>query len=265
VAPLIIKDAEAIKAVENGKASLSAGYEAEYHHEPGHTADGTPYEFVQRNIRINHVALVDRARAGAEAKLLDHASTGGQSMATVTVDGRTVEVADNATAQLIQSAFDASNQSYKDMEKKAKEMEDEAARLREEMDKMQAEKDSANEELEKAKQAASDEAIAERIKSVQQTRDTAAKIVGGEFTSDSVDPMQIKREALGKTRPTIDWSDKSDAYVTAAWDMAVEQAQQEPAKPSHDRLANDLRNLHTGDTEVADGTKAYSKFLSGEA
>ena len=111
---LIVKDAETIKQIESGKVQLSAGYEAEYIHKPGKTEDGQEYEFIQRNIRINHIALVDKARAGQQARVFDH-NKGGQSMPKFTLDnGHSVEVADEATAVLVQTAFDKLKQETKD-------------------------------------------------------------------------------------------------------------------------------------------------------
>ena len=265
IAPMIIKDKAAIEAVESGKASLSAGYEAAYDYAPGYTEDGQDYEFVQRNIRINHIALVDMPRAGQQARLFDHHAqpSGGSRMSTVTLDGKTVEVADNATAQLIQSAFDAKDQSYKDMEAKAKEYEDAAKELREKMEQETASKDAAIEERDKAKQAASDEAINERIKAVSDAKQTAAKVAGADFVCDSVDPLEIKRNAMAKARPSMDWADKSEAYVQAAWDHAVEQIDNDPAGASHQRFADDLaKHYQTDDGRMA-GTSAYDNFLSG--
>lgn len=263
VADMIIKDQKAIDAIQAGKANLSAGYEAEYHYEPGTTADGEPYEFVQRNIRINHIALVDRARAGQEAKLYDHKPKRGQPMATVTLDGQTVEVEDKSTAQLIQRAFDEGQKSYKDMEAKAKEMEDEAAGLRKEMEKMKAESDSKDEEMEKLKKESSDAAIGERIKAISEVKDAALKVAGPKFSCDSLDILTIKREALAKARPTVDWAQKSEHYVSAAWDMAVEAADSDPAAVSHARFADDLKKHYTGDNGQPVGDAAYQKFLSG--
>lgn len=266
VVDLLIKDKDGIKAVEEGRVNLSAGYNAEYHQEPGTTADGTDYEYVQRGIRINHIALVDRARAGQGARLYDHQR--GAAMSTVTLDGQTVEVQDQATAKLIQQAFDMSKKEQEDMGKKAKEHEDEAKKLREEMESEKAEKDAAIEERDKAKAAASDEAIAERINAVQGVRDTAVKMAGEEFTCDSVDPMQIRRAALAQIRDSIDWADKSDAYVQAAWDIEVAKTEDEraadKAKHSHDAFAGDLKHLYTGDGQPV-GDSAYSNFLNGKA
>lgn len=268
VVDLLIKDQDAIDAVEGGKAELSAGYENEYHHEPGIAPDGTEYEFVQRNIRINHVALVDRGRAGNEAKLFDHKTTDGDNpMSTITLDGKTVKVGDDATAQLIQHSLDSQSEKMKDMEAKVKEAEDNLENLKKEKDEMKAAKDSQEEELEKAKEASSDAAISERLKAVAEVRDQAAKIAGDAFSCDSIDPLTIKREAMKAVRPSIDWAAQSEHYVAAAWDMESTKPEHEStrdrARMSHDRLGKDLEQAYTGDNGQMVGTADYQKFLRG--
>ncbi|MFA9439412.1 DUF2213 domain-containing protein [Uliginosibacterium sp. sgz301328] len=65
VADLLITSADAIEYVNRELPELSAGYEADYEQtEPGHG--------VQRNIIGNHVALVERGRAGPRCSILDH-------------------------------------------------------------------------------------------------------------------------------------------------------------------------------------------------
>ena len=57
------------KAMENsGLRELSLGYDLELDETPG-TWNGQPYDAVQTNIRINHLALVRQARAGNTARL----------------------------------------------------------------------------------------------------------------------------------------------------------------------------------------------------
>ncbi len=64
MADLLITDAGAIAYVNNEKPELSAGYDAEYDQtEPGRAT--------QRNIIGNHVALVDRGRAGPRVAIRD--------------------------------------------------------------------------------------------------------------------------------------------------------------------------------------------------
>lgn len=59
-----IHSRELIDAVKNGKREISCGYTCEYEK----NGDGT---YTQRNIRGNHVAVVERGRAGKRAAILD--------------------------------------------------------------------------------------------------------------------------------------------------------------------------------------------------
>ena len=66
---LILKDAAAIRDFEGGKKELSAGYTAEIEF-----VDGVAeYDAIMKNIRINHLALVDKGRAG-RARIGDSAA-----------------------------------------------------------------------------------------------------------------------------------------------------------------------------------------------
>ena len=64
LADLHIHAGELIDAIQSGKREISCGYECEYVPDP----DGT---YSQKNIRGNHVAVVDRGRAGKRAAILD--------------------------------------------------------------------------------------------------------------------------------------------------------------------------------------------------
>lgn len=264
VADLLIRDAGAIETANTERAEVSAGYNARYDYEPGQAPDGTPYEYVQRNIRVNHVALVDRARAGSGARLYDHQTTGGTTMATVTLDGQSVSMPDQATAQLVQRAFDASRKDYEDAMKMAKEHEDRAKEYKDEAEKLKAEMDKAKEERDEYKEKASDAAIQSRLKEVSEVRDQALKIAGDSFTCDSLDPLTIKRTALAQSRPTIDWSNQSEEYVRAAWDLEMAKSPEQDAARSHDAFAADMARRQSNDGAVSYGTDAYRKFLAGE-
>jgi hypothetical protein len=261
VVDLLIKDSKAIKAVQGGKVELSAGYSAEYEHSPGRTEDGQEFEFIQRDIRINHVALVDRARAGREARLYDEDPSGRKQMIKVTLDSSThVELEDKSTATLIQNTIDG-------LRKRVSDMEEEKAKTDQEMEELKAKKEKAEEDAEEAKKESSDSAISERIKTIHQVTADAKKVAGDDFTTDSLLPLQIKREALAKVRKNVDWADKSDAYVEAAWDaqmeMSDEDRQKAAARGSHDGLSEDLRKRYYGEDGTKVGDAAYEKFLNG--
>lgn len=68
--PKIYSSALAEK-IKNGKTELSMGYKCRYDFTPG-IWNGQPYDVVQRNLRGNHVALVDEGRMGPEVAILDH-------------------------------------------------------------------------------------------------------------------------------------------------------------------------------------------------
>jgi len=232
-ADLIIKDAETIKLIESGKAQLSAGYTAEYVKESGITDDGVKYEFVQRDIKINHVAVVDSARAGSMARIFD--KNPEVKLMKVTLDnGRAVEVEDSVAAQV---------------EDCIKRLTDMAETEKEKGDKAQAKADAMEEENEDMKKKSSDSAINDRILIITTAMDAARILAGKEFTCDSLDPVEIKRAALTSVKDGKDFSEQSPAYIEASFDMEMEKKKAEDedeeegkkkATDSHKNLSKDM-------------------------
>ncbi len=68
-ANIIVQDGAAIDMIRNGTRELSAGYQCEIQWQAGSTADGKAYQALQTAIRGNHVAIVDRARAGQACRI----------------------------------------------------------------------------------------------------------------------------------------------------------------------------------------------------
>ena len=245
---LIIKDKVAVDAVNSGKVELSAGYTAMYEQKDGVAPCGTSYEFIQRDIRINHVALVDKARAGANARIFDN-DRGTNIMIIVNLDSGPVEVADQATATLI-------NNDRAALIKRATDAESEK-------EKAKAKADANEEDLKEEKKKSSDAAIAARVESLIGTRDTARKIAGDKFSCDSVDTLVIQRAALAIARDSVDWPNKSDAYVQAAFDMEAEKEnedaeEKENVDSQYQVLSNDAAT--TNEKIVID---AKAKAVSG--
>lgn len=206
---LLIKDADAIKAIEAGTCELSAGYTADYEQ-----VDGDGYEFIQRNIVINHIAIVDRARAGRQARIFDN-QPGGKPMPVLIVldSGRSIDVADAANAQLVADAFD-----------RVRAVADKATK---DAEGLRATVDGLNEKIETLTIAASDAEIAKRVAQIAQVQTTARKVAGDSFTCVSVDTVEIMRKAMEIAKPKRDWSDKSAAYIQCAFDAAAEEAEEE--------------------------------------
>ncbi len=84
-AEVTVRDADAVIGVIKGRKQLSCGYVFDCDMTPGKTADGAAYDGVMRNIRGNHLAIVDRARGGPGCRIADGritTTTEGDTMAT---------------------------------------------------------------------------------------------------------------------------------------------------------------------------------------
>ncbi|MEN4050157.1 DUF2213 domain-containing protein [Serratia marcescens] len=249
VVDLLIKAQDAIDAVEDGTAELSAGYSANYKHSPGVAPCGTPYEYLQTDIVINHIALCDSARAGHLARLFDSKPKERKPMARITLDsGRSIEVADESTATLIQTTIDT-------LVKRCKDSEEDNKKIQEDNDRLEAEKEQKDEEIEELKEKTSDSAIQRRVDQVVDALGGARKVAGKDFTCDSMDPMTIKRQALDaagiKCKKYATWDKAPDAYVSAWFDAEEERKDQEDEEPDDDQNTNDSHRQFAKDMNNA--------------
>ena len=104
---LLITDKSAIDRIQRGDAQeVSAGYRVDFDPTPGVTPQGESYDGVQRNIRVNHIAVVPKGRAGRDVRLIldscdrndaiawDETPSNSPviSMARITLDGLDLEL-----------------------------------------------------------------------------------------------------------------------------------------------------------------------------
>ncbi|WP_020092301.1 DUF2213 domain-containing protein [Methylobacterium sp. 285MFTsu5.1] len=71
--PMMVADSEAIASITSGVREVSAGYTCDVEWTPGRTPQGQAYDGIMRRLRINHVAIVPRGRAGPECRFGDSA------------------------------------------------------------------------------------------------------------------------------------------------------------------------------------------------
>lgn len=93
---LAFLDADMITKIDEGKRELSNGYAARLDVEDGIAPDGTEYQAVQREIRGNHVAVVDAGRAGSSCRIGDAAICAiipSDEVKKILVDQRTYDAA----------------------------------------------------------------------------------------------------------------------------------------------------------------------------
>lgn len=87
---------EQAERIDNGKTPLSLGYRCKYEHAPG-VFNGQTYDYIQRQIRGNHLASVEDGRMGPEVAVLDHFSFTFDSKDIETMaDEKTTPAADAA-------------------------------------------------------------------------------------------------------------------------------------------------------------------------
>lgn len=98
---MVVTDAGSIKDLDSGKTQLSVGYTADYDWMPGVTPEGEHFDAQQKNIRVNHVAIVDAARCGPTCRVSDsQPNPKGNAMADrkVTIDGIPFDLPEAAAA-----------------------------------------------------------------------------------------------------------------------------------------------------------------------
>lgn len=118
---LLIMNKKAIADIEGGKTQLSNGYEAEFELKSGVTDAGEAYDAIQRNIRGNHIAIVDSGRGGVRVAIADK----GDGTMKITLDGKEYEVDSAVADALVKSEGDkdAALKLATDAEEKATEAE----------------------------------------------------------------------------------------------------------------------------------------------
>ena len=246
---MVITKKDAVDAVLNGKQSLSMGYTCDLEMaQPGSTWCGVEYDFIQRNIRYNHCAIVDSARAGDNAKIelrgdsedavledmVIKTDGGTKMLKKINLDGIEYEAeesvikalnkerarADQAESDACESKKTA-DKKVADMEKKVTEMEKRVSELEAERDAAKEKKDATEAELEKVKSDSADpKRLDEAVKAKMELLHNAekAKVEVKEDMSD----MDIKKAIITSQFPKANFDGKDDIYIQARYDSAVE-------------------------------------------
>lgn len=228
--PLMVADAAVIDKIQYGKRELSAGYSCELKFEPGVTEDGQKYDAIQTNIRANHVAIVDRGRAGKECRIGDSATHNWGAapittvdkdinmpqLRTVVVDGLTVETTDQgaqAIDKLLKTISDADNR----LVALSADHDKAVAALDEQIAKRDAQIDDLNSKV--LDQDAIDRLVADRA-ALENTVSKIAKDINPKGMSDA----DLRRATVVAKFGDSAIDGKSDAYVEARFDILAEDA-----------------------------------------
>lgn len=220
VGTLVIARQDAIDIIDDGTKELSAGYTCDL--ELVDVEGGDPV-LHQRNIRANHIAIVERGRAGASCSIADEA----------------LEGADVLTSDELLNAMTAPSEAPVELEDKVvvedkaedkASVEDEAAlaqvKLEDELTAAQASVATLNDELAASKVAVAelqdqlDTAVEERVQCILIAKDLTDV---EDFSGKSL--QEIKLLVLKDKMPDLDLTGKSEAYVCARFDVLAEDAE----------------------------------------
>ncbi len=256
---IIISHADAIGAVESdGMREVSCGYTADLVEEPG-VYQGQAYDFIQRNIKYNHIAIVDKGRAGPDVRIrLDSEDAVMEvepiqnpkpkkkeeiSMGKVRLDGKEHEVtsevqaaveADQAVHQKTKTDLDSANSTNATLKKENSELTTKATsaetKLTEtdaKLEANQAKLDAANEELKKRTDSVdpSDAKVREFAKARMSLEKIAAHVLPQEQIEkmDSMSDVEIKKAIIQADSPTAILDGKSEIYLETRFDSVAEK------------------------------------------
>jgi hypothetical protein len=246
--PLMLMDKAAIAEWSDGKRELSMGYTMDLKIIDGETPDGQKYDAIQTNLRMNHLALVSRARGGSKLTLgdfkIEDSNMSDVKLTTITVDGLSVETTEpgaQAISKLMKDLADAHKATVDAAEAHKATIAGKDAEL--------ATKDAEIDTL-KGKQM-SDADIDQRVNDRADLIAVATSIAAKDYTGKSDD--DIRKMAVVAVLGQDAIEDKSPEYITARFDILSEEATQDGVR----------RVLKTGATVSGNNVeKAHSDMVS---
>lgn len=221
---LVLMDGALIDAVENGKRELSNGYACDFDWTPGTAPDGTAYDARQTSIRGNHVAVVDRGRAGPSCAIKDGERFALCDANPAALDGINTKEAtmkikigdaevDATNGEAVRIAVDALNTKLSAVDKRATDAEAEVATLT--TDKATLEAKVTTLEKQVADSKLTPEQLRDAARSFAQTA-AKAKALGVEVSDEMDEPAMRKAAVTAKLGDAAkDWTDDQVAISFA--------------------------------------------------
>ena len=207
---LVVTDKDLINKAINGKMELSAGYSQILVKEKGEFK-GVTYDYIQTNIKINHIALVDSARCGQECKLVFDSNS-------IIVDENTITKGKTMVIKIGDSDFEVTDsvaEHIKSLETKYKDACEETIKKDEDMEKLKAEKEEEIADVKKSTDSKIDALL------------TAKELGLNVKSSDSV--VDIKK-AIIATKSDMALDGVCDAGIDTAYKMVKSQIAKDSLK-----------------------------------
>ncbi len=262
---LVITDQRAVAQIESGKSEISLGYFVELELTPGETSDGVAFDAVQRNIRGNHIAIVDAGRCGGECRIDDRKSSGACGCASCKRQDKESEMTDKPNTKTVVvdgvpvEANDAAAAVIERLQKQNVEAKDHLIAMRDkrldDQDRHAKELAARDEQIATLKAATSPAAIAKLCDGRLSLIIKAADYLGDDYETDGKTNAQIAKDAVSSVLGADAVANRSDEQVLAMFDTLSAQMK------SGVSLADAV--LPQGRRQAADNGRAeYAKNLS---
>ncbi len=224
---MVITDADTIADVQAGKRGLSCGYTCDIEQVSG-VYLGMPYTAIQRNIRYNHVAIVDQGRAGDAAKIvMDSADSAGCAVYNHTAkEDSTMEFKKIVLDSVEYQAEAPVLTELSKRKGRIDELTAECDTLKVDRSTLEAERDALKEKLDAA-QAALEEAkklgpekLDAAVKERLELLDTASK---AKVKADGLTPAEVEKAVVAAVFPKTKLDGKDEAYIKTLYTAAKDE------------------------------------------
>jgi uncharacterized protein len=273
---ITITDQDTIGEAQAGKRGISNGYTCDVEETPG-VWMGVHYDGIQRNIRGNHVALVERGRAGDAARIRmdsmdsnlgiqeieEQKQNKGESqmaLKKIKIDGVEYE----AEADVIK-AYTASKEKADELSNTVESLKKDITKLEGERDQYKDEAEKSQKELKEKQDSNLDEEMIEEAVQSRLVVLDAARRAGVEVETKDFNEVNLKKEIIAKLFPNsktkID--EASEDYVNARFDVALEHLDEIENEDDEEDVNADLRSDGLANVKKKENSdSAYNKMVN---
>lgn len=274
--PMKITERAAIDAVKAGKRGLSCGYTRDLELKSG-VWNGIHYDGIQRNIRVNHVAICDMGRAGEAAVIrMDSADKENKTFVPTYTEkvadskpaddsAKTEEKGVNKEGSNMPKKLTLDSATFEVDERVADAYEALAAErdaLIKERDSLQGKCDAADAKIQSLETEMSGmikaDVLPEKVREYQEIKETADKF--GVSLEDGMSVTDMKKAVLKVANPaladTID--SRSAEYIDGAFSLCQSM---KPAPKSNDQNADSDDDNHNDDDKVSISDSVHNRLM----
>lgn len=217
---LKITDKKVIDAINSGKRGLSYGYKVALVKKDG-VYNGEKYDYVQTNIKGNHLAIVYQGRAGDKARLrLDGQeaicvfnnfnNNNDLTMKKIRLDGKDYDVSEEVFSRL--GTLETENSNLKNTEKD----------LQNKVDSLEGERDALKAKVDELSKKDDSEEIASKVKERISLEKKASEFLKEDDDISGLSDEDIKTKVILAFSPEFKADEKSDEYINARFDAVID-------------------------------------------